>query len=312
MISIEPCFTGRDARRRAPTRPADARKHCPSSSGRVGDAPFWRQGGGRRWVLIEQCLTRDATLRRARRKRASCGGRDSFGFSCRRSGVGAASAAGRRLIAAWPSPPHRPRARHQRGWPVTLRARDALPSLRSAPVFPVLQLSLAASHEPAFRVVHFSVQSDHVHLIAEGDEADALVRGLQGLAARCAKAINRAAGRRGSVWWSRYHSHALRTPTEARRGLVYVLLNFRKHLRARPGIDPRSSGPWFGGWRRARHGRASRPDPSFAGPVAPPRTWLAAVGWRRAGGGIALDETRGPARRSERSREPRPSDSKAV
>jgi hypothetical protein len=180
----------------------------------------------------------------------------------------------------------RPRARHQGRWPVhvTLRARDALPSLRSARVFPVLRRSLAASHKTAFRVVHFSVQSDHVHLVVEGDHAVALVRGLQGLAARCAKAVNRAVKRRGCVWSSRYHSHALRTPTEARRGFVYVLLNFRKHLRAAPGIDPRSSGAWFDGWSRAL------PVPRGTNPVAPPRTWLATVGWRRAGGAIAVDE----------------------
>ena len=177
---------------------------------------------------------------------------------------------------------------------MTLRARDALPSLRSARVFPFLQRSLSASHKVAFRVVHFSVQTDHVHLIVEGDGAAALVRGLQGLAVRCAKAINRAARRRGGVWDSRYHSHALRTPTETRRGLVYVLLNFRKHLRARPGIDPRSSGAWFAGWRQSGRGNAGAEV--GASPVEVPRTWLAAVGWRRAGGLIALEDQPGVAR----------------
>jgi putative transposase len=194
--------------------------------------------------------------------------------------------AGRKRGAARPSPPHRPRAPHRARWPVhvTLRARDALPSLRGAKVFAFVRRSLAASHKDAFRVVHFSVQTDHVHLVVEGDHPVTLVRGLQGLAARCAKAVNRAVGRRGSVWGSRYHGRALRTPTEARRGLVYVLLNFRKHLRAAPGVDPRSSGAWFGGWRHGGHA------PRDASPVAPPRTWLAALGWRRAGGPIALDE----------------------
>jgi putative transposase len=170
---------------------------------------------------------------------------------------------------------------------VTLRARQGLPSLRSSRVFPALRRSLSASHKAAFRVVHFSVQSDHVHLVIEGDTPLALVRGVQGMAVRCAKAVNRVVGRRGSVWSSRYHSRALRTPSEARRGLVYVLLNFRKHLRAAPAVDPRSSGPWFVGWRRRP------PPPAAVSPVEPPRTWLAAVGWRRAGGAIALDETPG-------------------
>jgi REP element-mobilizing transposase RayT len=199
---------------------------------------------------------------------------------------GKRAGAGRKLVAPRPSPPHRPRSRHQARWPVhvTLRARDALPSLRSARVFPVLRRSLAAAHKTAFRVVHFSVQSDHVHLLVEGDHPLALVRGLQGLAARCAKAVNRAARRHGRVWSSRHHGRPPRTPTEARRGLVYILLSFRKHLRAEPGVDPRSSGAWFGGWRD------SPPTPHAASPVAPPRTWLAAAGWRRAGGAIAVAE----------------------
>jgi REP-associated tyrosine transposase len=199
---------------------------------------------------------------------------------------GARVGAGRKRVAARPSPPHRPRAPHQARWPVhvTLRARAALPSFRSARVFPILRRSLAAAHKSAFRVVHFSVQSDHIHLVVEGDAPIALVRGVQGLAGRCAKAINRAVGRRGRVWSSRFHARALRTPTETRRGLVYVLLNFRKHLRAAPGVDPRSSGPWFEGWRR------SVPAQRGPSPVEPPKTWLATVGWRRVSGPIALDD----------------------
>src|SRR4051794_4941616 len=93
-----------------------------------------------------------------------------------RSWGGKRVGAGRKLVAARSSPPHRPRPPHQGRWPVhvTLRARDVIPSLRSARVFPTLMRSLAASHKAAFRIVHFSVQTDHVHLVVEGDEPVAL------------------------------------------------------------------------------------------------------------------------------------------
>jgi hypothetical protein len=176
---------------------------------------------------------------------------------------------------------------------VTLRAREDVPSLRSGRLFPIVRRSLAASHKAAFRVIHFSVQQDHVHLIVEGDDQNALVRGVQGLAVRCAKAVNRLVQRRGRVWSSRYHARALRTPRETRRGLVYVLLNFRKHLRAAPGVDPRSSGPWFEGW--------SRPSPPrTTSPIAAPCTWLATVGWRLAGGPLSVDESPASSRASPR------------
>ena len=135
------------------------------------------------------------------------------------------------------------------------------------------------------------MQTDHVHMIVEADAGDLLRRGLQGLAGRAARALNRAWGRVGAVWGDRYHARALGTPREVRNGLLYVLLNFRKHLRAAPGIDPRSSAAWFDGWA---HGTPPRTPPC---PVAPARTWLGTVGWRRAGGPIDRGDCPGPSRR---------------
>jgi hypothetical protein len=137
-------------------------------------------------------------------------------------------------------------------------------------------------------VTQFSVQTDHLHLIVESDTALALVRGLQGLAVRCARAVNRACHRHGPVWSERYHARSLPTPREVRLALIYVLLNFRKHLRALPAVDLRSSGPWFEGWAH------SPPRPLSTCPVVPPRTWLAAIGWRRAGGPIDCREAPAP------------------
>jgi hypothetical protein len=87
--------------------------------------------------------------------------------------------------------------------------------------------------------------------------------------------VNRALGRRGTVWHARYHARPLATPREIRNALVYVLMNFRKHgVRVR-GLDPCSSAPWFAGWR-AR-------SPAAPSPLAAARTWLGRVGWRRHG-----------------------------
>jgi hypothetical protein len=147
-------------------------------------------------------------------------------------------------------------------------------------VYPDVERALSRASKSFFRLVDFSVQTDHIHLIVEADGTLALTRGVQGLAIRCARAINRALHRRGRVWAHRYHARDLRTPAEVRAAFVYVLLNFRKHLRAGPGIDPCSSGRWFRGWTNPL------PPSHHPPPVAPPRTWLASTGWRRAGGPI--------------------------
>jgi REP element-mobilizing transposase RayT len=76
---------------------------------------------------------------------------------------------------------------------------------------------LAGGHRADFRVVEFSVQSNHVHLLVEAEGAASLTRGMNGLEVRLARRINRALGRSGAFFADRYHARSLRTPTEVRR-----------------------------------------------------------------------------------------------
>jgi REP element-mobilizing transposase RayT len=202
-----------------------------------------------------------------------------------RAGAGRKPAPGRRAV------PHSPRAAHVVRHPVhvTLRATHGLPSLRAQRVFGVLCAALRAASGDEFRVLHFSVQADHVHLLVEADAARRLPRGIQGLAIRAARAINRVLARHGHVWGDRYHARSLATPREVRNALVYVLNNWRKHVPESHGVDPCSSALWFEGWK-------VRPSRSPGAPmVASPRTWLARIGWKMHGL-IAVGEA--PASRS--------------
>ncbi len=89
-------------------------------------------------------------------------------------------------------------------------------------------------------------------MLVEARSREALSRGVQGLAIRLARAVNRTLRRRGKVWGDRYHRHDLATPREVRNAPVYVLGNFRKHGAISRTIDPCSSARWFEGWRDAR------------------------------------------------------------
>jgi REP element-mobilizing transposase RayT len=198
---------------------------------------------------------------------------------------GARRKAGRKPQRARGNVPHRARPVHDERHPVhvTLRAARRLPSLRKQTIFVALRRALAHTWRAWFRVVQFSVQTDHVHLIVEATDKVALSRGMAGMSIRLARAINRVIHRKGNVFNDRYHSRALATPREVRHALVYVLLNFRKHLGRPPGIDPASSGFWFDGWKRFSRSEPPGLLPDDAMPVQPSRTWLARVGWRRHG-----------------------------
>jgi hypothetical protein len=65
-----------------------------------------------------------------------------------------------------------------------------------------------------------------------------------------------------------------------RHALIYVLMNWKKHVPGAMGVDPRSSARWFDGWKTEILPRVA---PEVENPVKSPFTWLASTGWRRHG-----------------------------
>lgn len=159
---------------------------------------------------------------------------------------------------------------------VTSRLVDGLPNLRRTETLATLRRALAAGSDRfGFRLVELSIQSNHLHAIAEADDARSLARGMQGLLVRIARALNRAWQRRGKVFSDRYHGRTLRSPREVRTALLYVLQNARKHGASILGVDGYSPGPWSTAWIDRV---ANTPSP-----LARARSWLLTTGWRRGG-----------------------------
>ena len=175
---------------------------------------------------------------------------------------GAGRPAGRRVS-------HHPRPKFRR-LPVhtTLRVQPDVRSLRRGKMFDAVGGAISAGCLRArFRVVHFTVLGNHLHLIVEAEDEIALARGMQGLGVRIARAVNHALVRRGSVFADHYHAHHLRSPTEVARAIAYVLGNYLHHFPGTPvGVDFRDQ---------------CSSDVRFD-LVAQPRLWLLRVGWRHA------------------------------
>jgi len=161
---------------------------------------------------------------------------------------------------------------------VTLRIARGLPSLRTPRAYRVLERAFRACRRAGFSLFQFSVQQDHLHLIVEANCSRDLSRGMQGLAIRVAKALNRHwHGRKGSVFAERFFARALRRPMQVWRAVRYVLNNGRKHgVWSGNQPDPYSSGRWFTGWSD----QVKRPLRSS--PVAKARDYLT-YSWERMG-----------------------------
>jgi REP element-mobilizing transposase RayT len=213
--------------------------------------------------------------------------------------------AGRKPAGAKRGVPHRPRKFTSGRHPlhVTLKVVRDLPGLRRRNLWKAVQWALAITVQRAdFRICHMSIQGNHIHLIVEADDRQALARGMQGFQISCAKQLNArilvgGQRRRGRVFADRYHAEILDKPTRVRRALAYVLNNWRRHRvdqGSRYTLDPFSTAYQFDGW-------AERQDVLFLPkertewlPVSYPTTWLLTTGWKRGGGLISVEEVPGP------------------
>jgi REP element-mobilizing transposase RayT len=178
--------------------------------------------------------------------------------------------AGRKPKGLRPLVSHKARPRFAGPTPVhvALRVREHVWNLRSGRSYRRIRRAFEkAKGRLGVRLVHFSVQGNHLHLIVEADSNEALSRGLQGLCIRIAKALNAMMKRPGRVFADHYWSRLLPTPTELVKAIQYVLGNHQHHFGAK-GTDRFSSA-------------ALAPSDRDA-VLAAPAGWLLRWGWRRA------------------------------
>jgi REP element-mobilizing transposase RayT len=158
------------------------------------------------------------------------------------------------------------------------------------------------SESREFRIVHFTVNGRHLHLVCEARSRNAMTQGMKGFKNRVTRGINAAlGGRKGTVFEGRFHERILRSPTEVRHALAYVLNNQRHHAYEERAsyplgrVDPCSSAIYFDGWTRPPIPWAGAPPTptDHLRPSAEPRTWLLRCGWRKAGGPISPDHIPG-------------------
>jgi putative transposase len=205
--------------------------------------------------------------------------------------------------------PHKTRPEIRKNWAVhvvvrvekeigSLRKRDMYRAVREATIA-VARRELHDATVGYFRIVHISIQGTHIHLIVEAGNKTALSRGMQSFQISAAKHLNATVGakrgtqRRGRVFTDRFHEEIIKTPTQARNALAYVLNNWRKHREDRSAhtrgwnVDAFSTGIQFTGWREREDAVFMwKPHDTYKPLVVYlPRTWLLQAGWRKHGGG---------------------------
>jgi len=184
--------------------------------------------------------------------------------------------------------PHLRRCEFSKDHPlhVTLRVLDEVGRLRVRAVLGAVAeaLRLVADRED-LRIIHTSIQNNHLHLYCEATSREGLAEGMRSFKTSVSRRINRALGRSGRVFADRYHYEVVKTPKQARAVLCYVMNNWRKHHAdrgCRDRVDPFATGMWFRGWKETDIPKQLVIPPGvIVLPYREPRTWLLREGWKK-------------------------------
>jgi REP element-mobilizing transposase RayT len=99
-------------------------------------------------------------------------------------------------------------------------------SIRNKDSLKLLKRSIQNAQKMGLKIIHFSLQSNHIHLITEAENNEILTKGMRALTITFAKGLNK-----GRVQLERYHLHVLKTLREIKNAIQYVLFNEQKHTK---------------------------------------------------------------------------------
>lgn len=170
---------------------------------------------------------------------------------------------------------------------ITLKMCAEVPGIRTPQFLNSFTAGVERAKSKGLRVQQFSIQEDHIHLVAECDDNDALTKGLASLSASIVWALRKVFGFFGRVFASRFHMNAIRVPRLMRNTLRYVLTNRHHHTGDEFG-DVYSTIYSFDAIEELIGTQLQGCRPRWQGGLeaclTPARSWMQNVGWKRARG----------------------------
>lgn len=183
---------------------------------------------------------------------------------------------------------------------ISLKLKEKLPTIRTYTLLKEFKYCLKLAQKQGLFIIHYSIQHNHIHMIAEAFDNRSLALGMRSLAGRFAKIIRKHSffrgfsEEKGSVFNGRYHLHVLKTSIEVKNALKYVLLNYSKHTKLIQYMDDFSSARFFTNWKELlgkkiepmlleeiRYWRKSvEQDENLQDGLSIARSWFLCHGWK--------------------------------
>ncbi|MFA6237633.1 MAG: transposase [Bacteriovorax sp.] len=124
---------------------------------------------------------------------------------------------------------------------LTVKIEKKKAGLRSKSILKTLHTSIKKARHKGLRIIHYTLEYDHIHLLVESDNNETLGRGMQSFGISFSKGINKIKATSGKVFKTRYHFRKLMTPKEVKNAINYIFGNSIKHKNAISVVSPYNS-----------------------------------------------------------------------
>lgn len=120
---------------------------------------------------------------------------------------------------------------------LTIKVRENKADIQSKKLLKALHHAIARARLKNLKVIHYTLEYNHVHLLVETNDHRILHAGMQALGISFSKAINKVKSLKGHVYKHRYHQRKIGSARELKNVLLYIFNNGKKHKRTNKRID---------------------------------------------------------------------------
>ena len=124
---------------------------------------------------------------------------------------------------------------------LTIKVKAIKAEMKNKAVLSMLKRAILNARKKGLKIIHYSLEFDHVHLLVEADDNAELAIGMQSFGVTLSKAINRMRKMKGAVYKHRYHFRQISSSRELKYVMKYIFSNGVKHGTAHTMINPFNS-----------------------------------------------------------------------
>lgn len=126
---------------------------------------------------------------------------------------------------------------------LTIKVRENKADIKSKSILKALHHAIIRARLKGIRVIHYTLEYNHVHLLVEAHCHTVMHRGMQAFGISFSKAINKIKQCGGTVYKHRHHIKKITSALQLKNVLTYIFHNGVHHKRSTTLLDPFNSLP---------------------------------------------------------------------